>query len=83
MSTSLNALAEEGTREMGPTTALPPPSPGSDAAIARGCICAVLDNSHGAGYLGQKGLYVITCGCPLHCPAEHETAAPPTSKQED
>lgn len=43
-----------------------PPAPGSDAAIAKGCTCPVLDNAHGRGYMGNPGLYVMTEGCPLH-----------------
>lgn len=54
------------------------PNPGSDDAIAQGCRCAVLDNAHGKGYLGDdtpnprtgKVNFVITHGCPLHWPAE-------------
>ena len=48
------------------TTALPPP-PGSDAAVALGCTCPVLDNAHGRGYMGRAGMYVFSLGCPLHC----------------
>jgi len=40
------------------------PAPGSDAALALGCTCPVLDNGHGRGYAG--GGYVMTVGCPLH-----------------
>ena len=42
------------------------PAPGSDEAIKAGCLCPVMDNGHGDGYLGQKGVYVMTEGCPLH-----------------
>jgi hypothetical protein len=42
------------------------PSPGSDAAIERGCCCPVIDNGHGNGYMGMEGVYVIAEGCPLH-----------------
>ena len=43
------------------------PNPGSDAAIAKGCTCPVLDNCHGAGYLvGIKDVYVVTQNCPIH-----------------
>lgn len=40
------------------------PNPGSDEAIAEGCICAVLDNARGRG----DGPFWITEGCPLHQP---------------
>ena len=47
-----------------------PPPPGSDAAIAKGCICAVLSNGHGKGS-GQfaddgRPLYWARSDCPLH-----------------
>lgn len=42
------------------------PNPGSDAAIALGCTCPVLDNSHGKGHYGQTGIFVYTIGCPVH-----------------
>ncbi len=47
------------------------PNPGSDEALDRGCECAVLDNAHGRGYRGQKGVFVITERCPLHGSPEH------------
>jgi hypothetical protein len=47
-------------------------TPGSDAAIAQGCTCPVLDNSHGLGIYG--GLLIegqprfwTNQDCPLHC----------------
>ncbi len=42
------------------------PNPGSDEAIDQGCICPVLDNSHGKGF--GNGRFWITDGCPLHAP---------------
>lgn len=51
------------------------PNPGSWEAFGRGCLCAVLDNSHGAGHMGgngkswdEGGIFVVTVGCPLHAP---------------
>jgi len=41
-------------------------NPGSDAAIAAGCKCAVMDNAHGRGYDGQKNVFSVYRGCPLH-----------------
>lgn len=52
---------------------LPPvdlPKPGSDAAIKAGCMCPVLDNAHGIGYMGVPGNWVYTMGCPFHDPEE-------------
>jgi hypothetical protein len=40
------------------------PSPGSEAAIKKGCKCPVLDNGRGRG-LGN-GHYWISGNCPLH-----------------
>lgn len=42
------------------------PNPGSDEAIRQGCVCAILDNAHGRGYMGQPGTFVYTQGCPVH-----------------
>lgn len=42
------------------------PNPGSDAALDAGCLCPVLDNSHGYGYMGQKGVFCINSACPMH-----------------
>lgn len=41
------------------------PPPGSDEALEQGCACPVLDNAHGAGYMGTDR-YVISMDCPLH-----------------
>lgn len=44
------------------------PAPGSDKAIALGCICPVLDNYHGRGYGADWTKYgwIIRGDCPLH-----------------
>ena len=42
------------------------PTPGSDEAVKQGCTCPVLDNSHGYGYMGRKGIFVYMGGCPVH-----------------
>ncbi len=44
----------------------PVPNPGTAEALAKGCICPVLDNSYGKGYMGQPGVYVYTVGCKVH-----------------
>lgn len=43
-------------------------SPGSDAALERGCLCPVLDNGHGRGVPQSDGdpLYWVNAHCPLH-----------------
>ena len=52
------------------TTSVRPitPPPGSDLALAAGCLCPVLDNRHGAGVCeGPDGpIYVMNAECPLH-----------------
>lgn len=42
------------------------PSPGSPEAVKKGCLCPILDNHHGQGYQGIKGIYVYSGNCPLH-----------------
>lgn len=61
-------------REKPTTNAVP--NPGSDEALRLGCLCPVLDNAHGRGYLGGvkdpdtgETMFVITVGCAVHSPA--------------
>lgn len=42
------------------------PKPGSDDALDAGCLCPVLDNGHGRGYMGMPGIFVMRADCPLH-----------------
>jgi hypothetical protein len=42
------------------------PNPGSNTARDLGCICPVLDNWHGLGYMGIAGVFVYSYDCPLH-----------------
>lgn len=50
------------------------PNPGSREAQAEGCICPVLDNGHGKGYMGGvkdddgNTVFVMVTTCPLHSP---------------
>jgi hypothetical protein len=44
------------------------PFPGSSDAVARGCLCPILDNACGAGVLGDNKKYWISFDCPLHNP---------------
>ena len=50
------------------------PNPGSKEAQVLGCVCPVLDNSYGIGYLGngEKFGFVINENCPLHAPTTEE-----------
>ncbi len=48
------------------------PNPGSEAALAQGCLCPVLDNEYGRGTFGtvdkpqaEKNFW-INGDCPLH-----------------
>lgn len=43
-------------------------NPRSEAALKAGCRCPVMDNSHGKGYLGMKGIFVQNLNCPVHGP---------------
>lgn len=42
------------------------PNPGSEEAIAQGCICPILDNGHGDDELGRIRGFWYTRGCPVH-----------------
>ena len=46
------------------------PNPGSDAAIAHGCTCPVMDNGRGRGaygaVYGTAGLFWYSGDCPVH-----------------
>lgn len=41
------------------------PTPGSDAAIALGCLCPVFDNNRGKR-VGWTGGWIIHADCPVH-----------------
>ena len=42
------------------------PNPGSDEALAIGCLCPVLDNGHGNEELGRIRGFWINEDCPIH-----------------
>ena len=42
------------------------PNPGSPEAMKKGCLCAVIDNHYGNGYMGIKDMFVINGDCPIH-----------------
>lgn len=44
------------------------PNPGSDEALAQGCLCPVLDNGHGRTCPYPPDGWWITAGCPVHAP---------------
>ena len=50
------------------TDPAPAPTPGSDAAIAAGCLCPVTNNNSGAGYVVHDGVvtYWRNPACPMH-----------------
>jgi len=50
------------------------PTPGSDAAVAKGCTCARMDNSYGRGAYIQDGkpVFWISGDCPLHAKPKAE-----------
>jgi hypothetical protein len=43
-----------------------PPNPGSEAALAQGCKCPVIDNRYGKGIRDDRDEFWINNGCPLH-----------------
>jgi len=64
------------------TTDTPPP--GSDEAVRLGCLCPVMDNHYGRGYVQIAGesSYVFNENCPLHGLAiSIETAEPVPSEE--
>lgn len=68
---------------MGETTSAVP-NPGSDEAVARGCICPVLDNAGGRGVRianrdGVQTMFWINGDCPLHAPSDGREALRKTS----
>ena len=42
------------------------PDPGTEEAIKMGCICPVMDNEYGRGWMGQEGVFIFNMGCPVH-----------------
>lgn len=53
-------------------------NPGSDEAQEQGCLCPVMDNGHGRGYMGLPGIFVMREDCPLHGPELVTTPADAT-----
>jgi hypothetical protein len=53
------------------------PNPGSQAAIDKGCTCAVMDNHHGRGVQMRDGNvnYWISGDCPVHAKPRSGTNA--------
>lgn len=47
----------------------PRPNPGSEAAVAIGCRCAVAENNHGLTPVRPPAGYWVKLGCPVHAPA--------------
>ena len=41
-------------------------TPGSDYAVESGCLCPVMDNCRGRGYMGIDDQFWINAQCPLH-----------------
>lgn len=52
--------------------------PGTQEAIDGGCLCPIMDNGHGRGYMGQPGVYVYAGNCSHH---GHIVQAAMTEKQ--
>lgn len=45
-------------------------NPGSDEAMALGCICSPEINHNGYGYYGLKGYFCYESACPYHRPKD-------------
>jgi hypothetical protein len=58
------------------------PPPGSDAAIAAGCKCPVMDNARGAGWL-CSGQYWVNAACPLHGTERKEDSEWPRNQHQN
>ena len=62
------------------------PTPGSRDACSMGCICPIIDNGHGCGYMGgvkdKDGnvVFVTRADCPLHGSSELSTEMKWTNK---
>lgn len=41
-------------------------NPGSPEAVAAGCVCPILDNCYGRGYMNQKNVFSINVDCIIH-----------------
>ena len=42
------------------------PNPGSDEAVEMGCICPIMDNHYGKGYMGNPDVFIYNSDCPVH-----------------
>jgi hypothetical protein len=46
---------------------MPPPNPGSDDAVSRGCKCPAVDNARGGGIPTSDGIaFYYSDDCPVH-----------------
>lgn len=52
------------------------PNPGSKEALALGCSCPILDNSHGLGFPWEGNItsFWVSENCPLHGKQEEDDA---------
>jgi hypothetical protein len=53
-----------------------PPHPGSEEALALGCLCPIIDNHWGRGINCNYEMFVITAECPIHNPKEEKPCQP-------
>ena len=54
----------------GPEKAVPPPNPGSIAALLLGCLCGIFANHEGERAPYPPDSWLVTMGCPVHAPGE-------------
>jgi len=55
---------------------MPEPNPGSEQALALGCLCPIMDNWRGRAAPYPPDGWVIVQGCPVHAPERTEEEAP-------
>ena len=59
-------------------------SPGSDEAVAAGCLCPVLDNARGRGAWGSDGeIFWRVADCPLHGEGTNTRRENPPEKERE
>lgn len=56
-------------------------NPGSDEALAQGCLCARMDNNRGLyPPFRDPDAWYVTVGCPVHCPEQIPVDTPATNE---
>ena len=68
--TEKDKIADAGTASASSACSAPSSAaelkPGSEDARRAGCICPILDNARGNGWMNIPGVFVMREDCPLH-----------------